>query len=78
MGMNKKYKTILIDPPWPVEFIKLKMRPKQKNMHYKTMTINEIAKLPILDLSLSDCNLFCWTTHTFLPATFDIINGWGF
>jgi len=34
--------------------------------------------MPINKIADENCNLFCWTTHTFLPATFDIIKKWGF
>jgi N6-adenosine-specific RNA methylase IME4 len=47
-------------------------------MPYGTMTLDEIAEIQIDKVADSNCNLFCWTTHTFLPATFEIIKGWGF
>lgn len=74
----KKYKTILADPPWPVEFIKLEMRPKQVEMPYPVMSIREISSLPIIKLADKECNLFMWTTHTFLPDSLEIIKQWGF
>lgn len=76
--MTKKYKTILIDPPWPVDFIRLKRRPNQVEMPYQVMTLEQISQLPVGDLADDECNLFCWTTQTYLPKTFSIIEGWGF
>jgi N6-adenosine-specific RNA methylase IME4 len=73
-----KYKTVVIDPPWPSSFIVLKRRPNQKQMPYKTMTLEEIKNFPINDYADSDCNLFIWTTHTWLKHTFEIIEAWGF
>lgn len=73
-----KFNTIVIDPPWPMEFMKLEMRPNQVEMPYPTMTIDEIKALPIKDKASEDCNLFLWTTHKFLPDCFEILKAWGF
>ena len=74
-----KYKTIVIDPPWPVKFFKRKARPNQVKFPYKTMTMDEIEKFPIDDFAdKKDCKLFLWTTHKFLPNCFKILDLWGF
>lgn len=73
-----KYKTVVIDPPWPSEFIVLKRRPNQTKMPYKTMTIPEIEAFPINDYADDACNLFVWTTQTWLKDTFKILDSWGF
>lgn len=73
----KKYKTILIDPPWPIEFIKRAVRPNQ-TIKYPTMTVGEIGALPIGELADGGCNLFLWTTQTYLPDSFDLLRAWGF
>ena len=73
-----KFRTIVIDPPWPMEFMQLEMRPNQVEMPYPTMSIEEIKSLPVIDKANEDCNLFLWTTHKFLPISFEIMNGWGF
>ena len=76
----KKYETILADPPWQMDFVKLKMRPNQVAMPYPMMTTKEICELgidlrPYLD---EKCNLFLWTTHTYLPDAFKVLSEWGF
>jgi len=73
---NKKYKTIVIDPPWPIEPIIL--RKYSLSVPYKTMTIDEIESLPINDISEEDSIIFLWTTHRFLPQSFPILEKWGF
>ncbi len=69
------YRTIVIDPPWPVEINDRDVRPGQVGMHYPTMPVEEIAafKLPAAD----GCISFVWTTQKFLPATFEIVKQWG-
>lgn len=73
-----KYKTIVIDPPWKVDFIKLKRRPNQIKMPYKTMSKKELEEFKINDFADESCDLFVWTTHTWLPYTFELIKKWGF
>jgi N6-adenosine-specific RNA methylase IME4 len=74
-----KYETIVIDPPWPVEFMQLQMRPNQVIMPYPTMTIDELKAFTLVkDIADENCNLFIWTTHTYLPDTFSILEAWGF
>lgn len=45
---------------------------------YPTMTIAEIATLPVGDLAGKDAHLYLWTTNTHLPYAFDIVRAWGF
>lgn len=73
-----KYQTIVIDPPWPMEFVQLNNRPAQVVMPYPVMSLEEIKVLPINDMAYKDCNLFLWTTHRFLPDSFDLLREWGF
>mgnify|MGYP001565495908 FL=1 len=73
-----KYNTIVIDPPWPMEFMQLDMRSNQVEMPYPVMSIDEIKAFPIKEIANDDCNLFLWTTHKFIPVSFEILNTWGF
>lgn len=78
---DKLYKTIVIDPPWPIEKIKRKVVPinQQYDFDYATMTVKEIELLPVSKLSdPSGCHLYLWTTQKFLPVAFQILNIWGF
>lgn len=71
-----RYRTIVIDPPWPIQKIDREVRPNQAELGYPAMSIDEIAKLkPPRD---SVCHLYLWTTQRFLPESFDIVEGWGF
>lgn len=74
-----RFDVLIIDPPWPVEKIEREARPNQTAYDYPTMTLDEIRrfKLPAQKAN-PNCHLFCWTTQKYLPATFDIVAGWGF
>jgi len=75
---KKKYKTIVIDPPWPINFIKRRERPKQTAMPYKLMPLEEIYNLPIPKISNKNTSLFLWTTNKFLHEAFHLLKHWGF
>jgi N6-adenosine-specific RNA methylase IME4 len=73
-----KYRTITIDPPWPIEKVLRDARPNQFDIEYPTMTLDEIAELPIPDLASEDgCHIYLWTTHKHLPDALDLLEGWG-
>ena len=74
-----KYQTIVIDPPWPMEKILRDVAPNQYGFDYPTMSLEEIQDWkPLLDLADDDCHLWLWTTQKFLPASFEVLNAWGF
>ena len=76
----KKYSTIYCDPPWAVSKIKRKVRPNQIEMDYPTMSLGEIRALgiPLRTYEEDNCCLFLWTTHSFLPSAFGVMEAWGF
>ena len=71
------YRTIVIDPPWPMTKIKREVRPNQHELDYPTMRVDEIESMPIKDMLADDAFVFLWTTQKFLPDSFAILNGWG-
>lgn len=75
---NKKYSVIYADPAWPVGSIVMDKWISPIDDKYPTMSIEDIKNLPVNELTAEDCSLFLWTTHSFLPDSFDIIKVWGF
>lgn len=72
------FRTIVIDPPWPMEKILREVRPNQVEMDYTTMSIKEIKEFPLKQFMSKDgCHVYMWTTHKFLQYSFDIFNVWG-
>jgi N6-adenosine-specific RNA methylase IME4 len=85
--MNKKYKTILADPPWYLgKMGKGKdSRPgrvyqvgKAIELPYDTMSVDDIMKLNIEELCDKDCHLWLWTTNRNLHDAFHVMDAWGF
>lgn len=72
---GKKFGTIYADPPW--RYQNQGTRASTDN-HYQTMTVDEIAALPIKELAADSSHLHLWTTNAFLRESFSIIEAWGF
>lgn len=80
---TRGYRTIVADPPWKYDegFPQGPARGAGRStvsLPYRSMTVVEIAALPVADLAASEAWLFVWTTNKYLPDTFGIIRAWGF
>ena len=77
---NKKYNIIYSDPAW--DYGNTKNHNGKfwgiADKHFKTMSLKEIEKLPVSDITKDDCYLFLWTTSPFLQKSFKVIKSWGF
>jgi len=74
---DKKYKIIYADPPWRYSD-KLSFHGGGAESHYNTMSIDDICKLPVNDISDKDAVLFLWGTWPQLPEVLRVVNSWGF
>lgn len=60
------YQFIMIDPPWPTEMRSEKGEAKSHTQHYRSMSFEEIAALPVHQLAADYCMLFVWCTWPML------------
>lgn len=60
------YNLIMIDPPWPIEMRSEKGEGKSPNKHYRPMSFEQIAALPVHQLAADNCILFVWCTWPLL------------
>jgi len=81
----KRYFTIVVDPPWRYGKWGKASKPnyeghipKESDLPYDWMSVEEITALPVGSLANKDCELYVWTTQKYLPDTFDVIKAWGF
>src|SRR5262245_58359775 len=52
---------------------------RDNERHYKTMSFDELAALPVKELAAaSGCHLFVWTSGPFLPQALRLIDAWRF
>jgi N6-adenosine-specific RNA methylase IME4 len=77
LPVDTKYSTIVIDPPWDYEregFVNVRV----PSVPYATMSMEEIAALPVGDLAARNCHLYLWTTKCFLRKSYALLDAWGF
>ena len=74
--ITKKYATIYADPPWP-EYGGGKIK-RGADRHYPLMTVKEIKKLPVQDITAENAHLYLWVTNNYLPAGLEVMQAWGF
>jgi len=76
---DKKYRCLVIDPPWEMQKIEREERPEQgKYLDYPTMSLEEIEKIPIRELAYEEgCHVYLWTTHKRLPDALNLFEKWG-
>lgn len=72
------YDLIMIDAPWHFETRSEKGEEKSPQAYYDTMTLEQIAALPVAGLAAKDCLLWMWATAPLLDVQIDILKGWGF
>lgn len=81
----KRYSTIVVDPPWRYGKWGKASKPnyeghipKESDLPYDWMSVDEIKALPVGSLANKNCELYLWTTQKYLPDTFEVIKVWGF
>src|SRR3989338_3277829 len=73
----KKYQIIYADPPWAIRW-QGSGSIGTKPLAYPTMTMMELASLPVKDIAEDLSKLFMWTTNGFLPEALGLLKFWGF
>lgn len=74
-----KYRTIVADPPW-----EMKAGPssnsfgKSRDLAFPSLSVDEIAALPVGDWADCDCHLYLWTINAYVEAAYRIVRAWGF
>jgi N6-adenosine-specific RNA methylase IME4 len=83
--LSPPYSTIVADPPWhygswPVGRAPLGVEHdgRRKALPYSSMTLAEIAALPVREVAASDSHLWLWTTNRYLFDAKVIAEAWGF
>lgn len=78
------YRVLYVDPPWRY---RVHNKPNREGWrqwgvecqgHYPTMSIAEMAALPVGDLVGRHAALFMWVTSPLLREAFELMDAWGF
>lgn len=77
---EKKYNIIYADPPWRYNARKNKNTRFGGGVHshYPTMTMQEVASLPVEKIAADNCALLLWTTFPYLDEQIRLFEKWGF
>jgi N6-adenosine-specific RNA methylase IME4 len=70
-----RYRTIVADPPWTFESAATKADARK---HYGTMTLSEIAALPVASMAEDDCHLWLWAVNGMMREAHEVALAWGF
>lgn len=77
-----RYRTIVADPPWdvhqPPARFEGKGSPARRALPYPTMTVGQIASLPVANLACDAAHLYLWTINRYVEHAYGIARAWGF
>lgn len=76
---NRKFRTILADPPWQFQNRTGKVAPEHRRLsRYSTMTLSDIKALPVAECVTSTAHLYLWVPNALLPDGLEVMRAWGF
>lgn len=76
---DRKFRTILADPPWQFTNRTGKIAPEHGRLkRYGTMKEQEIKDLPVADLADEKCHLYLWCPNALLMRGLETMKAWGF
>ncbi len=88
--VEARYRTVVADPPWQQkagpQFSETRKSGRgyvrtskvSRPLDYPTMTVDEIASLPVGTLAQDDAHLYLWVTNRYIEAGYRIAREWGF
>jgi N6-adenosine-specific RNA methylase IME4 len=76
---SRRFSTVLADPPWRFINRTGKMAPEHRRLsRYDTMTVENIAALPVAKLLKPTAHLYLWVPNALLPDGIKVLAAWGF
>jgi N6-adenosine-specific RNA methylase IME4 len=76
---SERFGSILVDPPWRFSNSTGKVSPEHKRLHrYRTMSLAEIAALPVGSLALPKSHLYLWVPNALLAEGLHVLKAWDF
>lgn len=76
---GRRFGTVLVDPPWRFANRTGKMAPEHRRLsRYATMTVAEIAALPVGEIVAPTAHLYLWVPNALLPLGLQVMEAWGF
>src|SRR5262245_10099723 len=79
LSSGQKFGTILIDPPWRFTNRTGKVAPEHRRLsRYATMTVDEIAALPVPDLAADKSHMYLWCPNALIAEGLHLLKAWGY
>jgi N6-adenosine-specific RNA methylase IME4 len=76
---RQRFATILADPPWQFANRTGKIAPEHRRLlRYETMSTDEIAALPVKEITAEKAHLYLWCPNALLPDGIAVMHTWGF
>ena len=76
---NRRFSTVLADPPWQFQNRTGKMAPEHKRLsRYPTLTLQDIKNLPVDAIVKDTAHLYLWVPNALLPEGLEVMSHWGF
>lgn len=76
---DRKFATILADPPWQFVNRTGKVAPEHRRLsRYGTMSFDEICALPVAQIAAPTAHLYLWVPNALLPEGIRVLQAWGF
>ena len=73
-----KNRVLVADPPWQYGDTREGLNYGAAADHFPTMSMDDLAALPVRDLAMDDAVLFCWATFPLLSKQIEVCEAWGF
>jgi N6-adenosine-specific RNA methylase IME4 len=74
-----KFGAVLIDPPWRFTNRTGKVAPEHRRlMRYETMSVDELAGLPVGELGKPASHIYLWCPNALLAEGLHLLSAWGF
>ena len=76
---ERRFRTILADPPWQFQNRTGKMAPEHRRLNrYGTLGFDEIRALPVAEATDVIAHLYLWVPNALLPEGLEVMRAWGF
>ena len=76
---RESYGTVLADPPWRFSNRTGKVAPEHRRLsRYETLSVDEIAAMPVADLTVDAAHCYLWVPNALLPWGLQVLDAWGF
>ncbi len=76
---ERKFGTILADPPWRFVNRTGKVAPEHRRLsRYDTLTVAEISAIPVVEHTADVAHCYLWVPNALLPDGLRVLKAWGF